>query len=84
MNRTELEATCRRLLGDIAPEADTAGLGVDEPIAEALDLDSMDVLNFYAALDEELGVDVPESDYPATATLAALVAYLQPRTGDAA
>ena len=39
----------------------------------------MDWLNVLAAIDERLGVDIPETDYRHLATLDSLVAYLSGR-----
>ncbi len=65
-----------RLLARIAPEVDLADIGPDEPIQEAADLDSMDFLNLMTALYEEIGVEVPERDYPALSTIAGFTGYL--------
>ena len=48
-------------------------LGPDDDIVEALDLDSMDVLNVMAAVAEQTGLEVPERHYPRTRTLAGFV-----------
>ncbi len=76
MTRDELQATVLRVLGEIAPEADTASLKPDVGFRDQLDLDSMDVLNFVVGLHTALGVDIPESDYPRLATLDGCVDYL--------
>ena len=68
-----------RLLGEIAPEADLTALKPDVGFRDQLDLDSMDFLNFVIELDHELGVDVPESDYPQIETLDKAAAYLGAR-----
>jgi acyl carrier protein len=75
----DVRRTVLRLLGEIAPEADLTGLDPDTPLRDALDLDSMDVLNLMVGLSEALGVDVPETDYPMLATLNACVDYLAAR-----
>jgi acyl carrier protein len=76
MTTAEIEAAVRRALGDIAPEADLSSLDRDVPFRDQLDLDSMDMLNVVIALHEALGVDIPEADYPALATLDGAVQYL--------
>ena len=48
-------------------------------LRDALDLDSMDFLNFVIALHGSLGVDVPEGDYVKLATLNGAVDYLAGR-----
>lgn len=47
-----------------------------EDLREALDLDSMDFLNFIIGLSQGSCVPIPESDYPRLFTLQGLVAYL--------
>lgn len=41
----------------------------------------MDLLNFVIGVDEQLGVDIPESDYGRLSTLDGFVAYLAERLG---
>ncbi len=45
-------------------------------LREALDIDSMDFLNFITAIHHRLGVDIPELDYPKLITLDGAVAYI--------
>ena len=79
MNAAELRATLLRLLADIAPEIDPAAVRPDVSLRDQLDIDSMDFMNFLIAVDKELHVDIPESDYARLPTLDACVAYLLPR-----
>jgi acyl carrier protein len=74
-------AVVLRVLREIAPEADLAGLKPDVAFREQLDLDSMDILNFVVGLHAALGVEIPEADYPRLATLDACVEYLASRRG---
>jgi acyl carrier protein len=68
-----------RALADVAPEADPAMLRPDRPFRDQVDLDSFDFLNFMIGLHAQLGVDVPEADYPKLASLEAAVDYLDAR-----
>ena len=43
---------------------------------DELDLDSMDFLNFIAAVHERTQIDIPEADYPKLFTLDGAVSYL--------
>jgi acyl carrier protein len=79
MTGADIRSTVLRLLGDIAPEADLAAIEPDRRLRDQLDIDSMDALNFLIAVDAELGVDIPESDYPNLTTLDNIVAYLAAR-----
>jgi acyl carrier protein len=56
------DAVMRDALATIAPEADFADVAPDEDFADALDLDSMDFLNFLIAVSKATGVEIPESD----------------------
>ncbi len=75
------DAEARQLIVDtlsaIAPEADFAQLQGSAVLREELDLDSMDFLNFIAALHARTGIDIPEADYPKLFTLDGAVAYLR-------
>jgi acyl carrier protein len=79
MSDDEIRDTVLRLLGDIAPEADFSAIQPDRRLRDQVDIDSMDALNFLVAVDAELGVDIPESDYPKLTTLDNIVAYLAER-----
>jgi acyl carrier protein len=63
-------------LARIAPEADLTSLDATGDIREQLDLDSVDFLNFVVALDNQLGVEVPEADYAKLRTLDGCLNYL--------
>jgi acyl carrier protein len=63
-------------LGNIAPEWDPAEIDPQEDIREAMDIDSMDVLNLVIALHKRLGFDIPESDYGKLTTIDGAIAYL--------
>ena len=73
----EIRATVLQVLGDIAPEADLAGIDPAESLREQFDLDSMDFLNFAIGLHQRLGVEIPEADYSRLASLEGAVAYLR-------
>ena len=79
MNAPEIMLLATRVLAGIAPEANLAEVGENEDLREALDLDSMDFLNFIIGLGQGSGVAIAESDYPRLYTLKGLVAYLSER-----
>ena len=76
MTRDEAHDLIRSVLHEVAPEADLDSVGEGETMQEALDLDSIDFLNFVIALHERTGLEIPEKDYPQLATLDGCVAYL--------
>jgi acyl carrier protein len=65
-----------RILHRIAPEVRLDSADLDAPIQEELDLDSMDFLNLVTALHDEVGLDVPERDYPKLGTVNGFIAYV--------
>ena len=76
MNEQDIRRLAADVLAGIAPEADLAGVRDDEDMREALDLDSMDFLNFVIGLSEKTGRKIPEADAPRLVTMKGLVAYL--------
>lgn len=81
MNVQSLRAAVLEELSNIAPEADLDSLAGDADVREALDIDSMDFLNFIAALHKRLGYDIPERDYENLFTVDRAVAYLKTKLG---
>lgn len=76
MSEAEVRAVVLGVLGRIAPEVDRAALDPDESLRLQADLDSVDVMNLVVGIHEELGVDVPETDYGELETLNGAVRYL--------
>jgi acyl carrier protein len=76
MTRDDILAAVLDALSDVAPEADPAAIKPDVDLRDQLDIDSMDFLNFVIGLNQQVGVDVPERDYPSLATLDGCVDYL--------
>lgn len=79
MKDIEIRALLREELGNIAPEMDLKTLDASADVREALDIDSMDFLNFVIAVHHRLGIDIPELDYPKLITLDSAAAYLAAR-----
>ncbi len=76
MNDLEIRKLVIEELGKIAPEADPASIDAGADLRDALDIDSIDFLNFVTALTRRLGIDIPEIDYPKLVTLSRAGAYL--------
>lgn len=77
MNESQIRALAADVLAGIAPEADLATVADDEDLREALDLDSMDFLNFVIALGERSGRKIADADTPKLYSMGSLVAYLK-------
>jgi acyl carrier protein len=75
MNDTQVRALVAQVLAGIAPEADLGTVRDDEDLRVALDLDSMDFMNFVIGLSERTGRAIPEADTPKLHTLRGLLAY---------
>jgi len=80
MNDEAIRKALLRILAEMVPEQDVTQLKPDVRLRDQLDLDSMDFVNFLVAVDEELGVETPEKDYPKLATLDKCVAYFRSKT----
>ena len=76
MTDTDIRKVIQEELNNIAPEADLAQVNPTADLREAIDIDSMDFLNFVIALHHRLGVDIPEIDYPKLVTLDGAIAYI--------
>ena len=77
MNQVDIRKVLQEELGNIAPEVDLQKLDPAADLREAIDIDSMDFLNFVIAVHHRLGVDIPELDYPKLVTLDGAVSYLE-------
>lgn len=76
MTTEEIKGTILQILGEIAPEIDLAQVKPDVDFRDQFDLDSMDLLNFVVAVDQELGIEIPESEYARLSTLDKLAGYV--------
>jgi len=76
MSAIDIRKVIQEELNNIAPEADIASVDPVADLREAIDIDSMDFLNFIIAIHRRLGVDIPEIDYPKLGTLNGAFAYI--------
>jgi acyl carrier protein len=77
MSNIDVAVVLREELGNIAPEIDPKTVDAGADLREALDIDSMDFLNFVTAIHHRLGVDIPEIDDTKLVTLDGAVHYLE-------
>jgi len=63
----------------VAPDIDESDIIPDKNIQRSLEIDSFDFLKILTALNDELGVEVPESDYSKVDTLERMTAYFAER-----
>jgi len=64
---------------NIAPDAEESEIPEDDRLQNAIEFDSYDFLSLLTALNERLGVEVPEADYGSVDTLNHMVEYMQQR-----
>ena len=76
MNDLDIRKVVQAELNNIAPEIDLATIDPAGDLREALDIDSIDFLNFITAIHHRLGVEIPELDYPKLVTIDGAVAYI--------
>jgi len=76
MTREALRTLIIAELGNVAPETDAGAIDPDADLRDALDIDSLDFLNFLEALHKKTGVNVPEADYAKLLTLNHALAYM--------
>lgn len=76
MSDIDVQKIVHEELGNIAPEIDLAHVDPAADLREALDIDSMDFLNFITAVHHRTGIDIPEIDYPKLVTLRGMFDYL--------
>jgi acyl carrier protein len=77
----EIRAKVLAALAAAVPELEPDALAPDANLREALDIDSMDFLNFAIGLHKAFGIEIPEADYRSLATIDGCVAYLGARLG---
>ncbi len=79
MTEAQIKDVMFKVLKRIAPEADTDSLKPDQDVRRTLDIDSYDFMMFLVGLNEELGVEIPESDYGKLISTQDIVRYLSAR-----
>jgi len=68
-------------LRQIAPDIDIDDVDWTSDLRDEFDIDSLDFINLVGRLAKELGVDIPEKDYPdMVVSFDALVDYLKNRS----
>ena len=81
MSDIDIRKVVQEELNNIAPEVELASVDPTADLREALDIDSMDFLNFVTAIHHRLSIDIPEIDYPKLITLDGAVAYITAHLG---
>ena len=79
MTKEEIKQKIIEQIYEIAPEHEGDEIPETQNLQRALEIDSFDFLNLLTALNEELGVEVPESDYGEVDTLEHMADYFAAR-----
>jgi len=77
MSDIDIRKVLQEELNNIAPEVDIASVDPEADLREAIDIDSMDFLNFVTAVHHRLNIDIPELDYPKLITLNGAISYVE-------
>ena len=76
MNEQDARAAVHAAIGEVAPDVEFDDVDEDARLRQDLELDSLDFLRLVETIDKATGVDIPERDYPAVATVKGLIGYL--------
>jgi acyl carrier protein len=79
MNEQDARQAVHTAIGQVAPDVDLDGLDGGLRLRQDLELDSLDFLRLVEIIDEATGVDIPERDYNAVATVKGLIDYVASR-----
>ncbi|MAE45267.1 MAG: acyl carrier protein [Planctomycetes bacterium] len=78
MTNEDIIQAVKDIISTIAPDEEVESLKTDVSLREQIELDSMDFLDIVMELRKRYGVNVPEEDYKALASLDSCVDYLAP------
>lgn len=81
MTKEEIKTAIIGQIVEIAPDVGEEQIIPDKNIQRSLEIDSFDFLKILTALNDLLGVEVPESDYAKVDTLEHMSEYFSQRMG---
>ena len=79
MTTEEIKQTIIEQILAVAPDIEKEEIEPNANLQRSLEIDSFDFLKVLTALNETLGVDVPESDYAQVDTLEHMADYFKAR-----
>ena len=79
MTTEQIKETIIEQILAVAPDIEKEEIEPDANLQRSLEIDSFDFLKVLTALNDELGVDVPESDYARVDTLEHMADYFKAR-----
>jgi len=79
MTKDDIKRAIIKNILDIAPDIEETEIEPNENIQRSLEIDSFDFLKILTAMNEEVGVEVPETDYAKVDTLENMAEYFLER-----
>ena len=79
MTTDEIKSTIIEQILEIAPDIAKEDIKANENLQRSLEIDSFDFLKILTAMNEKLGVEVPEADYSRVDTLEHMANYFAER-----
>jgi acyl carrier protein len=79
MNKDQIKNTIIEQILIIAPDVEDEFIPSDKNLQISLEIDSFDFLRLLTAMNEQLGVEVPEADYGKVDTLNRMADYFAKR-----
>lgn len=76
MNTQDARQVVQAAIGQVAPDIEPEDLEGTARLRQDLELDSLDFLHLIETVAKTTGVDIPERDYPAVATVDGMINYL--------
>ncbi|PVE16232.1 MULTISPECIES: acyl carrier protein [unclassified Arthrobacter] len=76
MKEQDARQAVQAAISQVAPDVEPDDLEGCARLRQDLELDSLDFLHLVETIAKTTGVDIPERDYPAVATVDGLVGYL--------
>ncbi|WP_407709507.1 acyl carrier protein [Arthrobacter nitrophenolicus] len=76
MNQQDARTAVQAAIGQVAPDVEPGDLADGARLRQDLELDSLDFLRLVETIAGSTGVDIPERDYFAVATVGGLVEYV--------
>ena len=80
-SRTDIEGVLRDALRSLFPRHDIAGLALETNLVDALDLDSMAVIDFALEIEKRLDLHIPDDDLMKLTSLGEAVDYIAAHRG---
>jgi acyl carrier protein len=76
MNKQDARQAVQTAISQVAPDLGPDDLEGGARLRQDLELDSLDFLRLVETIAQSTGVDIPERDYPAVATVDELINYV--------